>query len=268
MNALRRVLRVYPTLLKIGFAEAVAYRAEMLVWMLSMTMPLVMLALMAAMARDAPVGRFDAAGFTSYYLAALIVGQMTGAWVGWELMREIREGSLSLRLLRPIHPLISFSADSLAAIPMRAAFSVPLAVVLLLAAGPKSVTHDPAIAAMFVLSLVGAWLMNFAVSAIIGTLGLFIESSYNVFQVWMGGFMVLSGYLLPLELFPPWLERLARLTPYPYLRGLPVQLLCGLQGRESALRDLGIQWAWALGALLLLLALWRRGIKRFGAFGG
>jgi ABC-2 type transport system permease protein len=262
------VLKAYPTLLRIAFYEAVAYRAEFLVWMLSQTMPLVMLALTNAMAREAPLGRFDAASFTAYYLATLIVGQLTGAWVGWELMREIREGKLALRLLRPIHPLFSFSADSLAAIPMRAAVAVPIAVLLLLTAGRAHVTHDPAIAALFAVSLLGAWLMNFAVSAIIGTLSLFIESSFNVFQVWMGGFMVLSGYLLPLELFPSWLQRFARLTPYPYLRGLPVQLLCGLQGRESALRDVGIQWAWALGALGLLLILWRRGVKRFGAFGG
>ena len=33
-------LRAIPTLLKIGFLEAVAYRAEMLVWVFATTMPL------------------------------------------------------------------------------------------------------------------------------------------------------------------------------------------------------------------------------------
>ena len=37
--------RAFPTLLKIGFAEALAYRAEMLVWMLTSTMPLVSITL-------------------------------------------------------------------------------------------------------------------------------------------------------------------------------------------------------------------------------
>src|SRR5207248_1153487 len=108
--ALRRLWRAYPTLLRIGLAEAVAYRAEFIVWMLSMTMPLVMLALMSAVAREAPVGRFDQAGFVSYYLVTLIVRQMSGAWVVWEMVREIREGTLSLRLLRPLHPLAGYSA--------------------------------------------------------------------------------------------------------------------------------------------------------------
>src|SRR5579862_9653541 len=113
--SLRRALRAYPTLLRIGLAEAVAYRAEFLVWMLSMTMPLVMLALMKAVADEAPIGRFTPGAFVAYYLATLIVRQLTGAWVVWELVREIREGTLALRLLRPIHPLLGHSAESLAA---------------------------------------------------------------------------------------------------------------------------------------------------------
>jgi hypothetical protein len=40
-----RTLRALPTLLKVGFAEAVAYRAEFVVWLLSTNMTLVMLAL-------------------------------------------------------------------------------------------------------------------------------------------------------------------------------------------------------------------------------
>src|SRR5438874_2580535 len=40
----RGVMRAFPTLMRIGFAEAVAYRAEMFVWILATTMPLVTLA--------------------------------------------------------------------------------------------------------------------------------------------------------------------------------------------------------------------------------
>src|SRR6185503_12640490 len=72
-----RALRAYPTLLRIGFAEAVAYRAELLVWMLTTTMPLVSLALWSAVAAAAPVGRFTQQGFAAYFLATLIVRQLT-----------------------------------------------------------------------------------------------------------------------------------------------------------------------------------------------
>ena len=70
-----RTLRAVPTLLRIGFAEAVAYRAEFVVWLLATNMPLVMLALWTAVARDGPVGRYGQAEFTAYFLAALVVAR-------------------------------------------------------------------------------------------------------------------------------------------------------------------------------------------------
>ncbi len=268
MSQLRRTLKAYPTLLRIGLAEAVAYRAEFLVWMLSMTMPLVMLALMRAMAEEAPVGRFTAAGFVSYYLATLIVRQMTGAWVVWELIREIREGTLAMRLLRPIHPLAAHSAESLAAIPMRAVVSAPVAVILLLTTGGSRVTHDPVVLAAFFASLLGAWILNFSISAMVGTLGLYLESSMSIWELWLGCFMLFSGYLLPLELFPHWLEHVARVLPFAYLQAVPVELLTGLHTRGSALRALGWQWTYALVAFTAMLLLWRRATARFAAYGG
>jgi len=51
-SAPARALRALPTLLRIGVAETVAYRAEFLVWMLTSTMPFVNLALWSV-AREA-----------------------------------------------------------------------------------------------------------------------------------------------------------------------------------------------------------------------
>jgi ABC-2 type transport system permease protein len=268
VSSLRRALRAYPTLLRIGLAEAVAYRAEFLVWMLAMTMPLVMLSIMSAMAREGPVGQFDRDGFVAYYLVTLIVRQVTGAWVVWEMVREIREGTLSLRLLRPIHPIASYSADSLAAMPMRALISLPVAIAVLLATTGRHVSHDPVNIACFVASLLGAWITNFSVSTMIGTLALVIESSMAVWELWFGCFMLLSGYLVPLSLFPHWLERIARASPFPYLQAVPVEMLVGLRDRHAALVGLGVQWIWAVAAAAAMLLLWRRAVKRYAAYGG
>jgi len=90
-----RTARALPTMLRVGFAEAVAYRAEFLVWLLSTNMPLVMLALWSAVARDAPVGRFGQAEFTAYFLAALVVRNLTGNWVAWQLAEAMREKKIS-----------------------------------------------------------------------------------------------------------------------------------------------------------------------------
>jgi ABC-2 type transport system permease protein len=268
VTALRRLWRAYPTLLRIGLAEAVAYRAEFLVWMLSMTMPLVMLAIMSAMAREAPVGRFDAHGFLAYYLVTLLVRQLAGAWVVWQMIQEIKDGTLSLRLLRPLHPLAAYSAESIAAMPMRALISAPVTVLLLIFSAGSDLSHDPVNIACFVLSIPGAWLINFSMGAMIGTLTLYIESSSQIWELWQGCFMLFSGYLMPLALFPHWLERVARVTPFPFLQAVPVEMLTGLRDRHAALVGLGIQYAWAIGLAVAMLFLWKRAVRRFVAFGG
>jgi len=267
-RAVVRAMRAYPVLLRIGLAEAIAYRAEMFVWMLSMTMPLVMLALWSAVAESGSIGRFGQDTFTAYFLGTLVVRQLSGSWVVWEMIYQIREGTFSMRLLRPIHPLVALSAESFAAVPMRAFLTSPIIFLVIgitdgehLVAG----THDTI---CFFLSMFGAWLLNFSISAIIGTLAMFLQSTMAIWDVWMGSFMLLSGYLVPLELFPPWLERTARVLPFAYLQSVPVEILAGLRTGVAAEQALFAQWAWVAGVLLILSLLWRRAVRHYEAFGG
>lgn len=264
---LRRTLRAYPTLLRVGFSEAVAYRAELVVWMLTTTMPLVMLALWTAVAREAPFGRFGQDDFVAYYLAALIVRTVTSCWVVWEMNQEIRAGSLSLRLLRPIHPFVSYSASHIAALPLRAALALPIALIMLIATGAGHVAHDPVVVALIPAAIAGAWLVTFLAMCVLGSLALYMERSLAIWEIWMGLFAVMSGYLVPLELMPSWLATAADWLPFRYMLGFPVQVMIGMADRAETMRGLAIQWSMVALLLGLALTVWRAGIRRFEAYG-
>ena len=266
--ALERSARAYPALLRIGFAEAVAYRAEMLVWMLTATMPLVSLALWSAVAEAAPVGRFTQTRFTAYFLATLVVRQVTGSWLVWEMNTEIRSGTLSRRLLKPVHPLVTYSAENLSALPLRAALALPLAILTLVVVEPGALPSSPLRLGVFLAALLGAWLINFLTMATIGTLAFFLESSTAVFEIWLVAFMLLSGYLVPLELFPPWLRQAATALPFRYTLAFPVEVLTGMIDTRGMLHDLAVQWAFVAGSGALALLGWRAGLRRFAAYGG
>src|SRR5262249_509647 len=122
-------------MLKIGLAEAIAYRAEMLVWVLSTTMPFVMWVMWSAVAEVAPVvgqsGRsYGAGAFSAYCLWTFIVRQLVSSWASWEMNWEVRQGTLAMRLLRPMHPIVSYAAGHLAAIPMRVGVTLPVIAVI------------------------------------------------------------------------------------------------------------------------------------------
>jgi viologen exporter family transport system permease protein len=263
-----RTVRALPTLLRVGLAEAVAYRAEFVVWLLSTNMPLVMMALWTAVARDAPVGRFEQRDFVAYFLAALVVRLLTGAWVIWELNYEIRQGTLAFRLLRPLHPLLAYACENVAAMPLRIALSLPIALTLLFTVGAARVTHDPVLLAIFPVTVLGAWLITFLAMSIVGALAFYVDSAGSVFELWMGLFGVFSGYLVPLDLFPGWVTAFARFLPFRYMLAFPVELLIGMQTRTRALVELGVQWSFVGLLLLGALGAWRLGLRRFAAFGG
>lgn len=265
---IRDAARAFPTLLRVGFADAVAYRAEFLIWILSTNMALIMLALWNAVAREHPVGGWGQAEFVAYFLTALVVRLLTGSWVVWTMNYELRQGLLAFRLLRPIHPLLHYAAENLAALPMRALFALPIALASLWAMGADQVTHDPVRIAVFALAVLLAWLINFLAMALIGVAGFYVDSSLSLFQAWFGLYMLLSGYLVPLDLFPAWLRDAAQVLPFRFMLSFPIEVLVGDLDRARALGLLGAQAAWAVALLVAVAAAWRVGIRRFNAYGG
>jgi len=262
------VRRAFPTLMRIGFAEAVAYRAEMFVWILATTMPLVMLAFWNAVAHEAPIGRFGEAQFTAYFLVTFIVRQLTGSWVSWEINFEIRQGTMAMRLLRPIHPAWSYVTENVAAIPLRMLVALPVAVVALFVVGRAQLANSLFLWVIWIVSLVGGWAISFFTNFAIGALAFRMESSLKVMDAWIAATFVFSGYLIPIELFPPTLRTIADCLPFRYQIGFPVEVAVGAHSVRQASIMLGEQWAFVVVLFLVARAIWNDGVRRYVAFGG
>ena len=263
-----RTLRALPTLLRIGVAETVAYRGEFLVWILTTTLPLVMLGLWTSVAKEAPFQGYASQDFVAYYLAALIVRNLTGSWVAWQISEEIRLGSMSMRLLRPVHPMIAFAAGHVAAIPFRSLVVLPIAVVLLVSSGASALTTEPLQLALIVPSLALAWLITFSVLFAIGTLAFFVTKAMALLNLYFGLFSLLSGYLLPLPLLPAAIARIAEYSPFRFMLSVPVELMTRPMATRELAELLALQTGWAVATLALALWLWRLGVRRFEAVGG
>jgi ABC-2 type transport system permease protein len=262
----RRTLGALPTLFRIGVAETVAYRAEFLVWMLTSTMPLINLALWSTVAREAPFRGYSSADFVAYFLANMIVRNMTGNWVAWQMSEEIRTGTMAMRMLRPVHPFVALAASQGAALPLRSLVALPIAVILLVSSGASSLTGDPVQLAALVPSILLAWLLTFAILFAIGTASFWITQSMAIANLYFGAYSLLSGYLMPLELMGP-VGRIAMWLPFRYMLSAPIELMIKRLSHEQVLELLAGQVAWAVILLTCALALWRRGVRRFEAVG-
>lgn len=268
MGSVERTLRAMPTLIRVGLAEAMAYRAELLIWVLTTTMPLVMLPLWQAVAETGPVAGFTRDDFLAYFLATFMVRQITSAWASWTINYEVKNGTLALRLMRPIHPFWAYAIENLAALPLRLAVAGPIALAALVITSSSHLTRSPAMLAIVVVSLVGAWAITFLAHIAVGTLSLWTQSSIKVMDVWTAGFFVFSGYLVPIAVFPEAIRWLPAWLPFRYQLGFPVEALTNRLSLSEALGMLAWQWGYVAGLAVICVVLWKRGLARFQAYGG
>lgn len=263
-----RAFRAMPTMLRIGVAETVAYRAEFLVWLLTTTIPLVMLGLWNAVAAQGAFNGFSQQDFTAYFLAGLIVRNVTGSWVGWQVGEEIRMGTMSMRLLRPVHPFVALAASHVASIPFRCVVALPVAFILLLSSGGSALTTEPLQLAMLAPALVMAWLITFAIMFAIGALAFFFTKAIGLFNLYFLLFSLLSGYLMPIEILPGPIRVIAEWLPFRYMISFPIQLLTRSMSTTQLFEQLGMQAAWMVASIAIALFAWNRGVKRFESVGG
>lgn len=261
------VLRALPDLMRVGVAGAVAYRAELVIWILTATLPLVMLAMWNAVALDGPVAGFDQDGLARYFVATLVIRQATSVWLVWEMNYEIRSGRLSTKLLRPLHPFWQYATSMLTVLPMRLVVLVPLVAALVW--WRPTLLAWPGLAAVLLAlaSTALAWILTFLVQACFASLAFFLDKTDGLFGVWFGMWALLSGYVAPLAIFPDWARPMVELLPFRGMLAVPVELLGGFLSPAEAMTDIALQLLWVGVFAVLTGAVWRRGIARYGAYG-
>lgn len=260
--------RATPDLARVSIARHVAYRAEMTIWILTSTLPLIMLALWNAVAeQQGTVGGMGPAEMSRYFAATLVVRQLTGVWLLWELNHEIRTGKLSAKLLRPFPVLWPYAVWMVTALPFRAGVLAPIVLALTVwrpdlwgwPGGPEVL--------LFLVSTVLAFAINFLMQACFGALSFWLDKTDGLFGVWFALWSVLSGYVAPLALLPPFWRDVAAWLPFRAMLGTPVELLAGQLSASAAGGAIAAQLGWLTAFSLLFSVLWRRGLARYGAFG-
>jgi ABC-2 type transport system permease protein len=122
--------------------------------------------------------------------------------------------------------------------------------------------------AIFLVSLALTALLQFFISYALAMLAFwFLEISTFIFIVFAFEYLA-SGHLFPLDVLPGPVKQVLFFTPFPYQLYLPIQIYMGKTGGADLWRGLFIQIGWVLAAYGLSRYMWRRGVKKYSAFGG
>ena len=103
---------------------------------------------------------------------------------------------------------------------------------------------------VFALSVVLASIVGFAVRFCSGLVAFWLLDNRGVEQMVTVAVNFFTGLLLPIDLFPPWLERLARALPFASMLQLPVDIYLGRRSGWGLVGLVAQQAGWAIAMLL------------------
>jgi ABC-2 type transport system permease protein len=78
----------------------------------------------------------------------------------------------------------------------------------------------------------------------------------------------LSGFIMPLRMFPPWFERLAKWTPFPSMVNATVEIYLGVLSSAEIVRTLLVQAVWTLLLFVTSQIVLRAGVRHLVLQGG
>jgi ABC-2 type transport system permease protein len=258
--------RIACTLTTAYYAYMLEYRAELLLWALSNSLPLILLGVWSETASGGGFA-LSSGELERYFLAVFITRQFNVVWVIWEFEKEVISGQLSHRLLQPIDPawhhFFSHIAERTARLPFVIALTVLFALIY-----PQALWLPHWQDILFLLLVVPlAFALRFLMQYTSAMLAFWTERASAIEQLWFLIYLSLSGTLAPLEVIPEPIRTGLVWTPFPYLVYLPAMILVGKMPPEEVGRGIAVLVFWTGLFWLVNRYLWQRGLKRYSGMG-
>ena len=267
---MRRYLDIYRTHMKVSVLEQLQYPVANYFYMIGMIAePVIYLVVWSTVAvqQGGSVGGLTPTYFAAYYIVWTLVRNMNIVFTpyGWEW--RIREGQLSMDLIRPLHPIqrdVAYFAGWKIVVIL---LWIPLAIALSLVFRPElRPTLEEGV--VFFIAIWGAYLIRTMTLSLLGLITFWTTRVSAIFELYFALELILSGRLVPLTLMPEWVQKAAWFFPFRWAFGFPIESLVGDLTTRQLLGGLGMQVLWIGLGIAAVSILWRFAIRRFSAVGG
>lgn len=261
---MKRIIRKALTLLSVYYAYMVEYRAELILWVLSGSFPIILMGIWIKAAQNGSFG-LSPVDFARYFLTVFLVRQITVVWVIWDFEKEVVEGKLSPKLLQPLDPVWHHVASHVSERIARTPFVLILVALFFILYPQAFWVPSLSQLLLFTLAVVLAFILRFVIQYTYALFAFWSERASALENFWLLFFLFLSGMIAPLNVFPEPIRTIVLFTPFPYLIDFPASILVGLP--VDIVRGFLSMVGWILIFLGANRLLWRAGLKRYSGMG-
>lgn len=257
-------------IIRLGIQQQITYRMAILAglatnFFFGLLRVSVLVALYAGREEVNGLSQQDAVTFVAVSQALIAFLWIFGSW---DLMASVYDGSIGADLLKPVRLFVFWMARDLGRSLVNLVFRGLLLMAFFALLYPLVVPTrlEQWLGLLLVMAL--GWLVNFAWRFLVNLAAFWTPDARGIGRIAFTVSGFLSGFIMPLRLYPDWFAGLCRLTPFPSLINTPVETYLGvLNGRDLGLALLGQAFWFVVLAALCELAL-RAGVRRLVIQGG
>jgi ABC-2 type transport system permease protein len=251
------------------------YRFSILIWAVwGFVGPLISLAVWtaataahgAAITGKATGVTYGRADFAAYFLTYMIFGHLTMSWDAFEFAYRVRDGNLSPRLLKPLHPIHTDFCNNIAFKLCTSAMLLPIWVLLFALLKPTP-PHSLWQFVLAIPALLIAGVLRYVLQYGLAVVAFWTTRVEALNELYFALDSFLAGRIAPLALMPGWLGAIALYSPFRSMGSFPVELALGRVPPAQILPGFGLQIVWLIVGVAVFRMLWAGGIKQYSAVG-
>jgi ABC-2 type transport system permease protein len=250
-------VRVYVELARLSFQRHLAYRQATLAGIFTNAVFGVLIAsvygaLYRSRSETGSVAGFELTEIFAFVWISQSLLMVVAIWGWWEMSASIQTGNVVVDLMKPIDYYGYWLSQDLgrAVCHVLTRFIPTFLVGSLLydVASPSSLARWP----LFAISVLLAVLVSFAFRFMLNAAAFWMTDVAGIRAIALVATNFLSGLLVPITFFPPWLRTIAELLPFRTFIMVPIEVFLG-HGSVAGALALQFFWVVALSGLALLV---------------
>lgn len=275
MERIKKIKRMYGAFTNAGIQDFIAYRASFVGFFLGeILMCFVMYFIWNAVyasTGDSTFMGFSMVDMMVYIFLTNIAGFLTGTDSTYSIAEEIKDGSIIMRLIKPIKVDMSFLFFELGnKVMIISCVFVPviLGLEIYRYAVLGYVAFNPIRLLIFMFSISISYLLAFYLNLIFGYLAFFLLNlwGFNILKESVIKFF--SGAIIPIAFFPGIVRNIFEYLPFASLTYTPVMIYMEKYNGSTLLLNLGLQLLWLSVFIFISKCIWRWAERRLAVQGG